>query len=97
MSGAFASGKHALAECDVCGFTYRYGELKFLTRNGSRTSIKACPKCWEADHPQYFINKVDTHDPQGLRDPRPVGNLEKQREIVWSPEADIVLGPKAYP
>jgi hypothetical protein len=32
-----------------------------------------------------------------LRDPRPEGNLEQQRAIVWSPEADIVLGKKAYP
>jgi hypothetical protein len=97
MAEAFASGKHALAECDICGFTYAYGALKFLVRNGVKTGIKVCPTCWNPDHPQYFVNKVDVSDPQGLRDPRPPGNLEKQREVIWSPEADIVLGKKAYP
>ena len=94
---AFATGKHAKAECDVCGFTVKYGSLRAITLNGTRTGILACETCWNPDHPQLFVNRIDMSDPQGLKDARPVGNLEQQRQVVWSPEADIVLGKQPYP
>ena len=31
MGRAYASGKHAIAECDRCGFRYKLKQLKQLT------------------------------------------------------------------
>jgi ribosome-binding protein aMBF1 (putative translation factor) len=97
MSKAFASGKYAKAECDICGFTVKYGSLKSVVLNGSITGLRACEACWNPDHPQLFVNRVNKDDPQGLKDARPQGNLEQQREVHWSSEADIVLGKQPYP
>lgn len=97
MSGAFASGKYANAECDVCSRSVKYTSLKALVVNGTQTNTRACPECWSPDHPQYQVNKLDMTDPQALLDPRPVGNLEEQREITLTPDYFIVLGPTAYP
>ncbi len=97
MPGAFVSGKHALAECDVCGFSGPYVRLRPLTVNDTQTNTLACPTCWNPDHPQYQVNKLDMTDPQALLNPRPVGNLQEQREIDFTPDYYIVLGPKAYP
>lgn len=97
MPGAFASGKHALAECDVCGRSVKYTSLKALVVNSTQTNTLACEACWNPDHPQYQVNKLDMTDPQALLNPRPVGNLEEQREIDFTPDYYIVLGPTAYP
>lgn len=67
----FASGKRALGICDICGFTYLLNELRSVIRKGVDTNLKACPTCWEADHPQYHIGEVRVIDPQALRNPRP--------------------------
>jgi hypothetical protein len=91
MSRAYASGKHALAECDVCGFTYPYTALRRVTSNGALTGVRACPTCWDPDHPQNKLKRVDASDPQALRHPRPPGNLEQQRQIVTTPEFDAVM------
>jgi hypothetical protein len=53
--------------------------MKKLTINEKLTNIKTCPTCWEPDQPQYRIGKVDTKDPQALRDPRPDTSLEQSR------------------
>jgi len=67
----FASGKKAKGVCDVCGFTYKLRELKTTTVKGRVTNIKACPECWDEDHPQLRLGEFPVHDPQALRDPRP--------------------------
>ena len=71
MSQGFASGKKAHGFCDRCGFRVKLSLMKKLTINEKLTNIKTCPSCWEADHPQYRIGRIDMNDPQGLRDPRP--------------------------
>jgi hypothetical protein len=97
MPGAFSSGKNAWGECDVCGQTFRLHALRALTVNGTQTNTLACPPCWNEDHPQYFVNRLDMTDPQALLNPRPVGNLEEQREIDFTPDYYIVLGRNPYP
>ena len=52
MTNRFASGRNALAECDVCGFRYRLRELKPLVVKNAVTAILACPECWNPDQPQ---------------------------------------------
>lgn len=69
--GDFASGRKALGVCDVCGFTYKLRELRALVVKRVTTSTKACPECWDEDHPQNNIGEVRVRDPQALRDPRP--------------------------
>jgi hypothetical protein len=67
---AYASGKKALAICDVCGFRYKYHQLKYVIEDTRRTGIKACPSCWDADHPQLQAGKLRIIEAISLRDPR---------------------------
>lgn len=62
---AFASGKHALAICDRCGFRTKYTKIR-EEWNGSRV----CPECYETKHPQLESPKVRA-DAEALRDARP--------------------------
>tara|TARA_A100000171_G_scaffold37638_1_gene36734 strand:- start:118 stop:459 length:342 start_codon:yes stop_codon:yes gene_type:complete len=62
---AFASGKHAIAICDRCGFQYKY-----LTLKKEWTGFRVCPECYEPKHPQLEpIHNVS--DSEALRFPRP--------------------------
>lgn len=70
MGTRFAAGKKAAGLCDVCGFRYKLTKLRNVYSDGKRTSIKACPECWDKDHPQNELGKFPVHDPQALRDPR---------------------------
>lgn len=71
MSKKFASNKRAIAECDICGFRYKLKELRKLTINGEEVNTKACPECWNEDHPQNHVGRYPVNDPQAIRDPRP--------------------------
>ena len=71
MPNRFASGKKAIAECDVCGFRYKLKELKALTIKTRNTNILACPACWTPDQPQLQLGMYPVDDPQALRNPRP--------------------------
>lgn len=71
MSNRFASGKHAISECDRCGFRYKLKELKKLTIKTKQVNILVCKTCWEPDQPQLQLGMYPVDDPQALRDPRP--------------------------
>jgi hypothetical protein len=79
MAGDFASGRIAHGFCDRCGFRSQLRIMRKLTINEKITNIKVCPDCWEPDQPQYRIGRVDTKDPQALRDPRPDNALAASR------------------
>ena len=81
MSQGFASGKNSHGFCDRCGFRVKLSLMKKISVNEKLTNIKVCPTCWEPDHPQYRIGRVDMSDPQALRDPRPDTALEDSREL----------------
>lgn len=70
MPNRFASGKKAIAECDICGFRYKLKELKRLVIKTKNVNILACPTCWNPDHPQLQLGMYPVDDPQALRDPR---------------------------
>lgn len=70
MSVAYARGKNAAGLCDVCGFRYKLRELKNVIVKGRKTATKACPECWDPDHPQLRLGEKPVIDPQALRDPR---------------------------
>lgn len=71
MPNKFASGKHAIAECDRCGQRYKLKELRKLTIKTKQVAIKVCPECWEEDQPQLQIGMYPVNDPQAVREPRP--------------------------
>jgi hypothetical protein len=78
-TGQFASGRTAHGFCDRCNFRVKLSLMKKLTINERLTNLKVCPTCWEPDHPQYRIGRVDPRDPQALRDPRPDPSLAASR------------------
>jgi len=84
VSVAYASSKKVIAECDVCGFRYRLRELRNLFKRGKNTNLKACPDCWEEDHPQNKLGLYPVRDPQAVRDPRPdFTGYPSSRNINW--------------
>lgn len=62
---AYALGKFSQAQCDRCGFVYKYLEMK-MEWNG----LKVCPDCYEPKQPQLDPVRVPV-DPEALREPRP--------------------------
>jgi hypothetical protein len=88
MVARFASTKKVLAICDVCGFQYKLRELRNIITRGRDTNIKACPECWEEDHPQNELGKYPVHDPQAIQNPRPdFAELASSRNVQygWNP------------
>lgn len=71
MPNRFASGKHAISECDRCGFRYKLKQLKPLVVKTKNVNILVCQECWEADHPQLSLGLYPVDDPQAIRNPRP--------------------------
>lgn len=71
MPTKYASGKHAIAECDRCGQRYKLTQLKKLIIKTKQVSIKVCPECWEPDQPQLQLGLYPVNDPQAVREPRP--------------------------
>lgn len=71
MGRQFASGKHALGICDVCGFQFKLKELKQLQIKDTKTNILVCKADWNASHPQLRQGERPVEDPQALRNPRP--------------------------
>ena len=71
MPNQFASGRWAIAQCDVCGQRFKLKQLKSLVIKRKITNILACPECWNPDHPQLLLGETPVNDPQALRNPRP--------------------------
>jgi hypothetical protein len=71
VGNQFASGKHAIAECDRCGQRFKLKDLRKLIIKQTLKDIKVCPECWEPDQPQLSLGMYPVNDPQALRDPRP--------------------------
>jgi hypothetical protein len=71
MTTKYASGKHAIAECDRCGERYKLKELKKLVIKTQQVNILVCPECWDPDQPQLQLGLYPVNDPQAIREPRP--------------------------
>lgn len=66
----YASGVHAIAECDRCGFRYKLKELKKLVIKTKNINMLVCQTCWEPDQPQLQLGMYPVYDPQALENPR---------------------------
>lgn len=71
MPNPFASGRRALAICDICGRTVKYRELHVDVTAQRITGMRVCSDCWDDDHPQLMLGRFRVEDPIALRDPRP--------------------------
>ena len=83
MSSKFTGGKHAIGNCDVCGFQFKLKDLRDLFVRTKDSHVKACKECWSPDHPQNMQGLYPVNDPQAVRNPRPDTNLEEQRDYQW--------------
>ena len=70
MSRPFASRKNALGICDRCGLSYKLKQLKMEFVNLNKSNLMVCPECWDPDHPQNWLGRIDYDDPQALQNPR---------------------------
>ena len=110
MPNRFASGKHAIAECDRCSQRYMLKELKTQIVKTKPYKVKVCPACWDPDQPQLSLGMYPVNDPQAVRNPRPdssyygIGNNgargSRVIEWAWNPvggasQYDAYLTPNA--
>ena len=70
MPNRFASGKRAIAMCDICGFQFKLKTLKTQVVKTKRINDKVCSECWSPDHPQLLLGTFPVEDPQAVRNPR---------------------------
>lgn len=93
MSTKYTTGKNAPGLCDICGFRYKLRQLKDVFSKGRNSHIKACPECWDADHPQLRVGELRIHDPQAVRDPRSdAKELTASRELTAVYDSYSVTG-----
>lgn len=71
MANQYASGKHAIAECDRCAGRFKLKELRTQIVKTKPYNIKVCIACWDPDHPQLQLGMYPVNDPQAVREPRP--------------------------
>lgn len=71
MGNRFASGIHAISECDRCGFRFKLKKLRKEIIKTKNYNLLVCPQCWDPDQPQLQLGMYPVDDPQGIRDPRP--------------------------
>jgi hypothetical protein len=83
VSQRFATGKHAIAICDRCGFQYKLQQLRREVVNQQPVEIRVCPTCWEPDQPQLQLGRYIVQDPQAVRNPRPDTSYGESRDIQW--------------
>jgi len=83
---AFAKGKRAYGYCDRTGFRYPLKDLVYEVNRGVRTGSRIGKDVVDPDHPQNFIDRVKTDDPQSLSDPRPDAGQAASRALWgWGP------------
>lgn len=68
---ATARGKYAYGICDKTGFRYDLNDLVFEARNGVKTGLRVGKDVVDLDHPQNFLGRIRTDDPQSLMNARP--------------------------
>ena len=90
-----ATGKYAFGICDRTGFRYPINDLVYEFDNGKRTGLRVGRDVADRDHPQNFIGRIKTDDPQSLRDARPdrIEPLELQVGVARFDDFDAKISP----
>ena len=82
----YASGKYAIAICDVCGNQCAYKQLKIYIFDRRPNGWKVCPSCWDEDNPQLQVGKHFKEEGIALFQPRPDSSLASSRAFAgWDP------------
>lgn len=80
------SQKNAWGICDKTGFRYPLADLVPEYVRGKPTGNLVGKDVADPDHPQNWIDTVQTKDESALRNPRPPRDLEEQRKLFsWNP------------
>ena len=87
MGNRFASGKHAIAQCDRCDQRFKLNILKTEIIKTKNYNLLVCPACWDPDQPQLQLGMFPVDDPQALRNPRP------DRSYVLSGTSGLQIAP----
>ena len=90
-----ATGKYAFGICDRTGCRYPINDLVYEFDNGKRTGLRVGRDVADRDHPQNFIGRIKTDDPQSLRDARPdrIDPLELQVGGARFDDFDAKISP----
>ena len=89
---SYSQGKFAFGFCDRTGFRYPLKDLVYEYKNGTRTGLRVGKDVVDGDHPQNFLGRVTTVDPQSLYDPRPDTAIESLYgwNPVWNPAMEML-------
>ena len=82
-----ARGKYAFGFCDRTGFRYPLDQLVDEYQNGVKTGMRVGFDVVDPDHPQNFLGRVRTDDPQSLLNPRPDRKIEEAKVVI--PTTDL--------
>jgi len=90
----FASGKHAIAMCDICARQIKYTALKKYIYNQRWNGLLVCEECFDIDNPQLQIGKYVRGEAIALNNPRTASqqNPPTRAYFGWNP----VLPNKIY-
>ena len=84
---ATARGKYAFGFCDRTGFRYPLDQLVDEYQNGVKTGMRVGFDVVDPDHPQNFLGRVRTDDPQSLLNSRPDRKIEEAKVVI--PTTDL--------
>lgn len=91
MSSFYATGKHAIGECQRCGFVYKLSAL----RPDGENNLLVCRDCFDIKHPAK--TPIDTRDAMVLRRPAPDLDAVAARELDDDrPLGEILFGAGNY-
>lgn len=88
---SFSRGTNAPGQCARCGFVYRLRELQYQVEAGKVTTLRVCPDCLDADHPQLMLGRLRVSDPQTIRDPAPLNEIDLVGSDGATLDVDFVL------
>ena len=84
QSKLYAEGRHAKAQCPICGDVILYKELKRDWRG-----VYVCPDCLDPRHPQEHI--LVYADPEALEHPAPLLDTNTASSLIRPERVSISL------
>jgi len=91
VSRTYATGKHAIGECQRCGFVYKLSRL----RPDGETNLMVCGACYDIKHPAE--RPIDVTDAVALRRPAPDLDAAAANVITDArPLGEVLFGAGGY-
>jgi hypothetical protein len=83
----YASGKYAIAMCDICARQIDYTSLKKYIYNQRWNGLLVCEECFDIDNPQLQIGKYVKTESIALQNPRTASqqNPPTREYFGWNP------------